>query len=245
MPYQRVTLDTFRDQLLQRTDTSLFWTADEARLAINEALRLWNLLTGRWRRRVTVTILPADVRVSLPSTLTYGMRVRTPDGLPLNPTSLTELDLAQPQWRQERTTDGGGIPTRPTDWAPESLTSIVIWPTTLAGGTLEIDGVADTPVLVDDADWVDLGDEHLIPLADFALHVLAFKEGGPRWAATRPAWTGLLQAAAQENTRLKASQVFRRIAGLDRRRDLQPLQRGPTQLDAVATGGDAATGGQA
>lgn len=233
MPYQRITLETFRDQLRQRTDTSLFWTAEEARLAINESLRLWNLLTGRWRRRVTVTILPSEVRVTLPNTLTYGMRVRTTAGQPLNPTSLTELDLAQPQWRAERTTDGGAIPTRPTDWAPESLTSIVIWPTILVGGTLEVDGVADTPILVDDADWVDLGDEHLVPLADFALHVLAFKEGGARWGATRGSWTALLQAAAQENTRLKASQTFRRIAGLDRRRDLQPLQRGPTQLDGL------------
>ena len=51
--------------------------------------------------------------------------------------------------------------------------------------TVLLDGVAATPVLVLPADPVDLGDEILDVLVDQALHVVAFKEAGPRWRSTQ------------------------------------------------------------
>lgn len=230
MPYQTTTLEAFRTALTRRWDASVFWTAEEARLAINEVLRDWNLLTGRWRRRVTVATGALDPVVLLPSTLVFGMRVRV-GTLPVWPTSVTELDFSRTTWRLEHTASGGAVPTRPYFWAPESLARIVIWPATAGVSSIEVDGVAATPILVEDADYVDLGEEILDLLADAALHVLAFKEGGPRWRQTRPYWQAFLQAAAEENTLLKAHQKYRRWAGLDRRRDLDPPKLGPTALD--------------
>ena len=233
MAYTATSLADLKALLVTRTDESVFWVGEEAKLAINESLREWNLWTGRWRRRVLLTTVVGQHEYTLPSTLTYGMAARV-SGVALHPTSIYDLDVAQPQWRQQ-TAGAVGVPTTPILWAPQSLTQLVLWPAPSAAvvDALAVDGVSDTPVLVEDADTVDLGDELLDLIVDFSLHILAFKEGGPRWRATLPAWQTLLKAAAEENGRLKANQAFRRAAGLDYRRGQQPGHKRPNQLDQL------------
>ena len=235
MAFQQRTLADLKVTLTAQTDHARFWSDEEARLAINEALRDWNLLTGVWRRRVRYSTNAAATTYALGSTLTYGMAVRI-DGLPLLPTSIWDLDLGRPTWRNETVASGGGVPTVPTIWAPLSLQQIVIWPATVTTvpNALTVDGISATPVLVEDADFVDLSEAHLDLLLDYALHLLTFKQGGPIWLGTAPAFQAFLRAAAEENGRLKAHQAFRRAAGLDYRRGLQPGQGLPTLLDTVA-----------
>jgi hypothetical protein len=234
MPYQVVSLADLVVGMTERWDGVVFWTAEEARLAINEALRDWNLLVGRWRTPLTLSTVAAQVEYALSSMLLYGMRVAV-SGVPLVLTSIYELDYARPSWRGETTTSGGVIPTVPTLWAPQSLQRIVIWPATaiLGVNNLVIDGVATTPVLTEAADFVDLGEELHDTILDYALHVAAFKQGGPLWRVTLPYQKSFLQAAAEENSLLKTNQKFRRWAGLDRKRDLQKSTGVPTQLDAI------------
>jgi hypothetical protein len=237
VPYSTTTLADLQAHMAQRWDQVVFWTPLEARLALNEALRDWNLLTGRWRTRVALDVLGPDPEIALPSLLSYSMRVTTVAGSPLIPTSLSELDLGRPSWRLETITSGGDVPTVPTLWAPVSLTRIAIWPTypVLNALALRADGVLRTPVLLAGSDLVDLGEEIIDVIVDMALHVAAFKEGGTRWRATRPYYEAFLQAAAEENSLLKQHQAYRRWAGLDRRRDLQPSTGAPTQLTGLAT----------
>lgn len=238
MPYTTTTLMALKVLMAQRWDQSVFWTGEEARLGLNEALRDWNLLTGRWRRRVTLSSLAGNPELPLPATMTYGMRVRLSTGAPLHPTSILELDLQRPTWRLETTASGGDVPTAPLLWAPISLQRILFWPATVGAGVnnFDVDGVSDTPILLQDADTVDLGDEIVDYIADFAIHCVAFKEAGPRWRATKGFFTAFIQAAAEENGLLKANQAYRRFAGLDRRRDMQKTHGVKTQLD-VAIGG--------
>jgi hypothetical protein len=235
MPYAAITLGALKVGMTERWDSAVFWTDEEARLAINEALRDWNLLVGRWHRRLTLSTGAGTVEYALGATLIYGARVSMAAGAPLTAASILELDLGRPTWRSETTASGGGVPTVPTLWAPVSLQRIAIWPATAAIGVnnLLIDGVANTPVLVEDGDLVDLGEELHDPLLDYALHVASFKEGGARWAATLPYFTEFLKMAAQENSLLKVSKAYRRFAGLDRRRDLQPTKDIPTQIDSL------------
>lgn len=241
MPYSTSTLADLVAGLSQRTDGVVFWTPTEARLAINEALRDWNLLTGRWRRRVFLSsVAPVAgvpvVEYALPATMTYGMRVVKVGGVPLVITSIWELDLARPTWRAETVASGGSVPTLPVLWAPMSLQRIVIWPAPAAAGTndLLVDGVAATPVLIEDADLIDAGEEIVDLLTDYAVHILAFKEAGPRWRATSTFFQTFLQEAAEENGLLKANQQYRKWAGLDRRRDLQKTKDTPTAIDDTA-----------
>ena len=241
MAYTTTTLAQLKVGMTQNWDDVVFWTDEEARLAINEALRDWNLMVGRWQRRLTLSTAAGTVEYALGATLIYGARVKV-GTVPLHPTSTLELDLGRPTWRQETTASGGDVPTTPIHWAPISLQRIAIWPATAALGVnnLLVDGVANTPVLVEDADTVDLGEELHDPLLAYALHVAAFKEGGARWQATLPYFTAFLQLAAQENGLLKTNKAFRRFAGLDRRRDMQPSKGGATQLDGL---GQSMTGG--
>lgn len=233
MPYTQTTLEAFRTALTRRWDSSVFWTAEEARLAINEILRDWNLLTGQWRRTgVAIATGAANPAVTLPASLLTGLRV-TYAGQPVWPTSVTELDFSRTTWRLETTASGSPVPTRPWFWAPESLRRIVIWPATAAVGSITVEGLSATPILVEDADHVDLGEELLDVLTDAALHVLLFKEGGPRWRASTKAWQAFLAAAADAHTQLKASQKYRRWMGLDRRRDLDPPKVGQSALAPV------------
>lgn len=234
MPYQTTTLADLTAQMTQRWDQAVFWTSEEARLALNEVLRDWNLLTGRWRRRLTLSTGASTVEYALGATMTYGMRVVV-GSRPLTPASILELDLGRPTWRSETTASGGDVPTAPIIWAPISLQRIAIWPATVGAGlnNLLVDGVANTPILVEQADTVDLGEETLDYVVDMALHVAAFKEAGPRWRSTQKYFDAFLQAAMEENGLLKANQAFRRWAGLDRRRDLQKTKDAPNQLQTI------------
>jgi len=236
MAYTEVSLAELQVAMRRRWDQSVFWTDEQARLAINEALRLWNLLVGRWHTTQTISSIAGQVTYDLTATILYSTRLRLADGLPVYPTSILELDLGRPTWRSETVASGGDVPTTVTLWAPLSLRQIVIWPAT-AGGVddLILEGIAATPVLVEADDRIDLGQELEDTILSFALHVVAFKEGGVRWRSTLPYFDAFIQAAIESNGRLKANQAFRRWAGLDRRRDLQKLRGVPTRLAPVGT----------
>ena len=235
MPYSSTTLADLQTLMAQRWDQVVFWTAEEARLALNESLREWNLLTGRWRQRVLLAT-DGTPEIALPGLITYAMRLTTAAGAPVIPTSLTDLDLGRPSWRLETTATGNSVPTVPTLWAPVSLTRLAIWPAPdAAADALILDGVMATPVLAFPADPVDLGEEIIDVVTDMALHIAAFKEAGDRWRATRPYFEAFLQAAADENSLLKQHQAYRRWAGLDSRRSWAPATGASTQLQGVAT----------
>lgn len=235
MAYAVVSLSELNVRLRAKRDGILQWTPEEGRLAINEALRTWNFLTGRWRRRAAQNTGNGTVEYALPSTMIYGMRV-TISGLPLTITSLTELDLMRTAWRSETVASGGSVPTAPTLWTPMSLQRVAIWPAmnSVVVNGFSADGVSATPVLVEDGDFIDLGQELLDIFLNYCLHLLAFKIGGPTWIGTRVFYQQFLQAAAEENGVLKANQKFRRWAGLNRRIDLSKAKSEPNQLDALA-----------
>jgi len=237
MPYAVVSLSALRILLRAKRDGILQWTVVEETNAINEALRTWNFLTGRWRRRASQTTVATQIEYALPATMIYGMRV-TQVGIPLTITSLTELDFARPAWRTETVATGGNVPTAPTLWAPVSLQRIAIWPAfnSIIVNGLTADGVSATPQLVEEDNFIDLGQELLDVFLNYCLHLLAFKLGGSTWTATMPFYRLFLQAAAAENGILKANQKFRRWAGLNRRIDLQKAKGEPNHLDTLLKG---------
>lgn len=232
MPYQRVTLVTLRGLLKARWEGQPFWSDEDALDVLNEALQVWNLLTGFWKTRVLLATLSGATDYTLPATMVYGMRVEW-NGRPLSPSSREDLNLGRYRWRSETTISGGDVPTRPLLWVPVGLTQVRIWPADDASGnSLTFDGVAATPVLVGDDDYVDLGDETLTLLLDYALHAASFKKGGTFFSATGALFQRFLQGAAEENAQIKASQVFRRFAGLPHV-DQQQQTGAPTLLDNV------------
>lgn len=233
MAYQRVTLAELVVLLRQRTDRSQYWTDEEARLMLNEALRWWNLFTGYWTRRLELRTVANRVWYDVPSTLAPTLHAKWRTTV-LQLGSAAEFDLAHPNWEAERIDTGGDVPDVVTAFLPTGLTLVALWPADTADGTpLLIDGVRDTPVLVLPTDYIDIGDEELSPLLDEAQHLLTFKEGGARFAASQALHTTFLRACAAQNDRLLASAFFRSQIGVDRSRQ-EVLMQNATRPSTAA-----------
>lgn len=220
MAFQQITRAQFRAQLDERLGaaSAVFWTTTEKNLYIQETLRCWNMLTGYWRGRVNVTPTGTTATFpwyALPSPMTSGMRV-TFNGKPLNVTSLDQLDNGRPNWEGEITTTGGDVPTTVDSWAPAGLALIAIWPADAAGGNdLMCDGILATPILTDDDDYIDIGEEDVDTLLDYCEHLCQFKEGGAEFqASVETGYKSFLSAAATRNSMLMASAKFREWMGI-------------------------------
>lgn len=223
MAYQQYTLAEIRAMLEDRWDDVPFWTDVEANNAINEALKVWNGLTGFWKTLDTIDTTPLNFEYAVPATITFGMRVRF-NGKALTQTSLNEMDSARPNW-QSQTTATPGVPSEPKVWMPISLSTIAIWPAdAVGGGVLAFDGVATTPVLKADGDYIAIGADELNVLVGYALHAAAFKEGGERFEATMKYLKDFLEAASIENDQLLKSSMFRKFMGIDAQKKEVPTK---------------------
>lgn len=224
MAYAAVTLSAFRTRLQERYDSAPFWSDDEADRAINETLRVWNMLTGFWKTRATQATTDDATFYTLPAALTFGARV-TYNSLPLGLTSLFGMDNWRPEWRGEATDSGGAVPTTPKRWFPVGVTRYGIWPAHAGGGgTLTIDGLAATPQLSADGDFIDIGEEEHDAILDGTLHNLAFKAGMGILETTFPHYSRFIAAAAGRNDLLRTSSFFRRVLGQDHGRWQRPIR---------------------
>lgn len=247
MGYTAVSLATIQAALPALWENLPFWTPAEAGQRFNQALRFWNLLTGTWKRK---EILPSAANAfyyTIPGTFTFGFRVSW-RSRPLLPSSIWDLDHARPQWRLETIASGGSVPTEPECWAPVGLTQFAIWPADSAvANPLELDGIANTPVLPGtnpNTEFVDIDQAELRPLYDETIHLLALKLGGPLWRATLPRHYDFIVAAADKNSRLKANSYFRQYLGLDRARGDKPIRDVLDQALVSAVGSGSSPGGQ-
>lgn len=227
MAYAAVSLATLQLRLRERHESSAYWTDEEGRLAINEALRVWNLLAAAWKKRETLAVPANHVWVTLPGSLSFAVRAEG-DSVPLEQASLYDLDCGRVSWEGERTNTGGIVPTSPSHWAPAGVFRIAVWPAKHTGSwTLTVDGLRSTPVLRAPADTVDLNQVEERVLVGYALHYLAFKQGGRFWTSTSKYYKEFVAAAIKANERLLLSAFFRKVMGLDLDADQRPIIRRP------------------
>lgn len=229
MAYTQYLLSDLLSALAVKYESVPFWTQPEAIAALNESFRVWNMLTGVWKDRITVTT-PTDHSpwIEIPLPLFYNVRMEwTADGRPLGRSSIGDLDNGRPNWEGETTLSGGDVPTSPKHFAPAGLNMFAIWPQDYTGGnTITVDGVVNSPTLSSLTDTVDINPASLQAILGYALHYLAFKESGQRWKATSGYYREFLLAAIDQNDRLSSSAMFRKAAGLDVNRGQRPLRSG-------------------
>lgn len=241
MPYQNTTLAQLQVLLAQRYDGQPFWTADQARRALNEGLRIYNLITGARRAAIALNTIPNDPYLAVVGTLVKGTRVSM-NGRVLAPCSLFGLDHGLHNW-ESTTTATPGAPPAPAYWAPVGLTEIAIYPADAAGPrAIVVDGVISTALLVNPGDFVDLGDEEVGALLGYALHALSFAKGIEALTRSRPGMVALFKAAAKKNAVFAASSFYRKIIGVDRTRYQQPIEA-PVDPAAQQVIGSLAGGG--
>lgn len=229
MAYNLVTLATLRMRLFSRVDTARYWVDEEARLALNDALLFWNLLTGQWRRSLILTITPAsDPYVPLSSVMIWPLRMQfSITGVPIEKTSIAALDYALPGWEGQSTADGGSVPPSITFWAPRSLQLVAVWPRPTVATDVVFDGVSETPLLVNDGDFIDLDEGQHDVLLNYAAHLLQWKIGGDRFRSSAPAHQALILAAGEQNAGLRSTAIYRRAAGRDTDRQHRSRARSP------------------
>lgn len=207
MAYSAYDRATLRAELADRWEHVPFWTDDDANSAINEALHLWNQLTGVWKGRLVIPTTANGPWYALPAALSLGARV-VYHGEPLEPSTLFDLDHGYPAWESAIGT--------PRVWAPKGLYLIAVAPNDGGGSSLLIDGITETPVLLTDADYLDLDAAQVSTLVGCALHLAAFKLGGEIFQGTLSFWKAFILAAGDQNHRFKDHHVYRQILGLNR-----------------------------
>src|SRR5689334_22424877 len=106
MPYTAVTRAQLRALLQDKYESTPFWTDTDANNALNHAMRVYNLYTSYWRRRITVATVPNDPLVPIPGTMAQQTAL-TWQGRPMTGVSVAELLMLESNTWQARTTDGG------------------------------------------------------------------------------------------------------------------------------------------
>lgn len=224
--YQQFTLPQLLALFYEQVgNNSTFWRPDEATRILQDAFRTFNCLTGFWRARVDMGLagpstpgtVAGQVYYATPAGLSYILRVEVNE-IPLSSTSLYDLDYGQPTWESEQCTST----TTPQAWAPVGFNQFALWPSSFAGTeSLVVEGVQPAPVLASLAptDFVNLGQDELETILDYAQHLAQFKEGGQEFEASQLYLKEFLKEAAGRNAMLMQSSKFRTWMGLtDRKR---------------------------
>jgi len=119
------------------------------------------------------------------------------------------------------------VPSTVKVWMPAGISLVFVWPAVTVNTTVSVEGITTAPVLVNGGDFIDIGQEELGPLLNYALHVLTFKEGGLRFQGTMKYYVDFLDACAEKNGRIRLSNMYRWAQGLDIKRAQTMLQTKP------------------
>jgi len=215
--YSTVSLTDFITAIRADLGPAAFWTDNEIRNFINAGLRTWSCLTGFWSGTKTIATVGNRPYYALGTSLCFGARVEL-NGVALDPGSVFEWDQQDPQWMSERG--------EPEMWAPVGIAIIALNPIPPSGGdTLVVHGTSITPILTAPGDKINIGREDFNALTDYIAHTLQFKSGGAEFKSSKVAYQAFLKAAGVRNEKLRASNFYRRIMGLEQDRVLKQMRR--------------------
>ena len=178
MAYQQITLAQLQAYFYEQVgENQAFWRPTEVTRILQEALRVFNVLTGFWRGRVSAGLTVANQHYyATPAGLSYIHRVEV-NQKPLSSSSLWDLDYGQSGWENETGA--------PVAFAPAGVNLFAIWPASVAGGeSIVVDGVVPAPLLTS-VGFINLGNDEIETILDYALHIAQFKEGGQEFEASQ------------------------------------------------------------
>lgn len=211
MAYSQFTLAQLQALFYEQVgQNQAFFRPDEATRILQESFRVFNVLTGFWRDRVSVGLTVAGQGwYAAPAGMSYIQRVEV-NGVVLGSSSLWDLDYGEPGWESEQC----GAGELPQLFAPAGFNLFAIWPSSNAGGeSLVVDGVVPAPVLTN-VGFVNLGQDEVEMILDYATHIAQFKEGGQEFEASQIALQEFLKQAGNRNAVLMQSAKFRTWMGL-------------------------------
>lgn len=135
-----------------------------------------------------------------------------------------DLDKGYYGWRNEA--QSGSCPEY---WAPWGIFKAFIHPAPVSSYGIEWFYLDGEPRLTDEAQYIDLGDEEILRIIDYAAWVLAFKQGLKEAIENPNPFKELfLLAAAQRNSRLRSTALYRKFMG-EHRDEATPTREATTQ----------------
>lgn len=201
--YSKFTLTNLIDRLSERVgNNSTFWVNAEKRDGIMEGVLIWQVLTGESLRTFTIPVTTGafyDVPKQIDS-----VRKVTVGGVTLTPISKWELDMAYPNWQ---TTSG-----TPLYWSPAGLNKIGIYPFPTSGAIV-FEGYSEVPILFNTGDVIQLNDDSVAAILDYAHHYCTLKEGGQEFADSSNLLRNFIKAAGMRNGKLLATEFYRHFMG--------------------------------
>lgn len=224
MAYARTTVAQLRSILTERLGgQSTFYTQTEIDQALNESLSVWQLLVGEYTAEYAQELAAGSDVITVDTTAAPDpagiLRIRAAvgtatTGTALYPESLFEMD--QETWnRQAYGTASSGTP---VSWAPLGYDSFVVHPpasTTQTVGIMYLSG--DVRLSLDGTTYLDLGDEEVPKIVEYAHWFLCFKEGlKEAFENVSPLKEMFLTAARLRNQRLRNTAPYRDYLAMDR-----------------------------
>lgn len=214
MPYAQFTLAQMQTLFYEQVGgNTAFFRPTEVTFILQEAFRVFNCMTGFWRNSFNMGGTIANVNYyATPQQLTYPLRVLI-NGQSLQSTSLSDLDYGRPEWENEACTYG----TVPQAFAAVGINYFAIWPASFGGGeSMVVEGVVPAPnlFLYGPNDQINLGQDELECILDYAEHIAQFKEGGQEFEASQDLLKEFLKQAGNRNAVLMQSSKFRGWMGL-------------------------------
>lgn len=224
MAYARTTLTILQGRLLERVGGhGKFWVTAELTRALNEALAAWQLVTGDFITSEAIAVTAGDETASLKATALAAFRALY-DTTILTPTTLKDLDQGSYGWRD----DANGTTEM---WAASGRDLVWLFPQPDANGTLNVEEYDGGEQLTAGGDFVQLGDEDVNAVLDYAQSLLAFKEGPKEGTDHALALEVLgVAAASRRASWISGQNPYKRMQGSGQ-------QAGETQLDAPSVKG--------
>ena len=223
MGYQRTTIAQLRTLMRNRLGgIGTFWNEQEVNDALNEALAIWQILTGEVVLSYAQKVNPGDEVVSLDTTAFPSfqiVRIRRSTGAASTATSgsalypLTVFELDQGFYGRQGASSG-----TPNYWAPLGTDKFVLYPKASSTSYVGVQYYsADPRPSLDDTSYLDMGDEEILRILDYAQWVLSFKEGIQEAIINLdPLKQLFLVAARLRNMRLRNTAPYRDYMGVAR-----------------------------
>ncbi len=122
------------------------------------------------------------------------------NGVLAPPASILDLDQTEPSWQ-----GSSGVPMMV---AAAGANLIATYPNPNSTYTLTLDVAANPVVPAQGSDYIQLGQEELDVVLDYAQHLASFKLGGQEFQATKPLYDNFIRLALSYNQTLRASSKF-------------------------------------
>lgn len=124
-------------------------------------------------------------------------------GVGLNVESIHTVDNARPGWQR--------VSRRPKNMGMVGRNLFCLADTPDDTYGLSFDLVRNMPVPAADGDYLQISEEMLEPVLDYAMHLASFKMGGQEFQQTQTLYKNFIMAAAEQNSRIRQFSFFNDI----------------------------------